>query len=421
MKAFKIIIISIIISGIASVASAQRIGDLKGINYQAVAVDDEGKEIVGMDINDKPLYNKQIGVKFSILKGNDGPVQYQETHAVLTDRYGLFSLTIGLGEQTGEGEYTKLLDMPWIDADQWLKVEISIKNDGNYKLVSLQQFMAVPYSFYTDDIADDAITTEKILDSTILNQDINTGAVDSRTILDRSIQSIDIAEGAVTTFEILDFTILNEDISTGAIDSRTILDRSIQSIDIAEGAVTTFEILDGTILNEDIANGTIDLTTKVTNILPVQNGGTGLDASGVTNGQVLIGNGTTGDFGLANLTPGTGIVITNTPGGIEISSGVTGVNSSSAGNVQIGAPGTGGCAGPGRQLATGTTWISPAIPLPGVTAGNIIVGTVNESLKGCMISTYVRTNNQIEVSIFNGTGATVCFNSNAELRVLVVQ
>jgi hypothetical protein len=421
MKTLKIVTLSLLFAGATLLATAQRIGDLKGINYQAVAVDDEGKEIVGMDINDKPLYNKEIGVKFSILKGNDRPVQYQETHTTLTDRYGLFSLTIGLGTQTGEGEYTKLLDMPWIDADQWLKVEISIKNDGSYKLVSLQQFMAVPYSFYTDDIADDAITTEKILDSTILNQDISTGAIDSRTILDRTILSEDIAEGAVTTFEILDFTILNEDISTGAVDSRTILDRTILSEDIAEGAVTTFEILNGTILNEDIANGTIDVTTKVTGILPVQNGGTGLDASGVLDGQILIGNDANNDFDLATLTAGTGIVITNSPGGIVISSGVTGVNSSSAGNVQIGAPGAGACAGPGRQLAAGATWSSPAIPLAGVVPGNIIVGTVNESLKGCMISTYVRTDNQIEVSIFNGTGATVCFNSNAELRVLVVQ
>ena len=157
---------------------AQRIGNLEGINYQAVAIDEDGKEIVGIDINGKPLYNKTIGVRFTILKGSDGPVLYQETHTTLTDQYGLFSLVIGLGELTGEGQYNSLMDIPWIDADQFLKVEISVENDGNYRMVSSQKLMAVPYSFYTDDIADDAITTAKILDGEIINEDIADTTID---------------------------------------------------------------------------------------------------------------------------------------------------------------------------------------------------------------------------------------------------
>lgn len=363
MKKINIIICTVLFLVLASLfVSAQitrpQIGDLKGINYQAVAIDENGKQIVGMDIAGKPLYEKNIGVRFSILKGNAGAVQYQETHTALTDRYGLFSLVIGMGTQTGSGQYTTLMQIPWIDADQFLKVEIATKNDGNYKLVSLQQFMSVPYSFYTDDIADDAITTWKILD--------------------------------------------------------------------------------GTILNQDIANGTINLTTKVTGILPVPNGGTGVASStnggillgggtgpitalGVaTNGQLPIGDGTTAPV-LNTLTAGTGIVITNSPGGITITSSVVGgVNSSTAGNVQIGDPGTGACLG-SRELLAGATWVSPSIPLWGVVLGNIVVGSIDDSLKGCMMSTYVRTANQIQVAIYNGTGAKVCFISNAALRVLVVQ
>ncbi len=159
---------------------SQNIGDLKGIHYQAVAVDEDGKEIVGMDVEGKPLYEKAIGVRFTITKGLDGTVQYEETHTVTTDKYGLFSVTIGLGEQTG-GTYDHLMEIPWIDADQFLKVEISIKNDGNYRMVSNQQFMSVPYSFYTNDIADNAITTEKILNNTILNEDIADGTIDLTT------------------------------------------------------------------------------------------------------------------------------------------------------------------------------------------------------------------------------------------------
>lgn len=358
-----IAILMVVLTG--NLVSAQRIGDLKGINFQAVAIDENGKEIVGMDINGKPLFDKTIGVRFSILKGSSGTVEYQETQTANTDKYGLFSLVIGEGTITGQGQYTKLMDIPWIDADQFLKVEIATKNDGNYKLVSNQQFMSVPYSFYTNDIADNAITTAKIRDSTILNQDIHTGAIDSRTILD------------------------------------------------------------STILNQDIANNTIDLTAKVANSLPVFHGGTG-DTT-LTSGSLLVGNGTgavqslgqatngqipIGVTGgkpiLANLTAGTGIIVTNTAGGIQIASGVQGVNSAAAGNVQV------------NTILAGSTFISPAIPLSGIAPGNIVVGSCDQDLKGCMMTTYVTGNNIIKVAIFNGTGGNVNLGTVA-LRVLVVQ
>src|SRR4030043_783130 len=143
-----IYMIIILLAAITQNAYSQQIGDLNGIYYQAVAIDEDGKEIIGMDIEGKPLYNKAIGVRFTITKGLDGTIQWEETHTTTTYKYGLFSMIIGQGEQTGSGLYSKLLDIPWIEADQFLKVEISTKNDGNYKLVSNQQFMAVPYSFY---------------------------------------------------------------------------------------------------------------------------------------------------------------------------------------------------------------------------------------------------------------------------------
>ena len=53
-------------------------------------------------------------------------------------------------------------------------------------------------------------------------------------------------------------------------------------------------------------------------------GGTGIDSSGVTNGQLLIGGTSTG-LHLANLTGGTGIGITNGNGAITVTN--TGVTS----------------------------------------------------------------------------------------------
>jgi hypothetical protein len=59
----------------------------------------------------------------------------------------------------------------------------------------------------------------------------------------------------------------------------------------------------------------IDLTGEVFGTLPINRGGTGTAVT-PTNGQLLIGNGT--GYSLATLTAGTGMIVTNTPGGIKI-------------------------------------------------------------------------------------------------------
>jgi len=57
----------------------------------------------------------------------------------------------------------------------------------------------------------------------------------------------------------------------------------LTSADITDNVITSAKIVDSTIVNADIANSTIDLTTKVTGVLPIANGGTNL-SSGFFNG-----------------------------------------------------------------------------------------------------------------------------------------
>ena len=444
----KLLFISVLfLIGIIPNAFAQnKIGDLQGIYYQAVAVDDIGKEIVGTDITGKPVYNKAIGVRFTITKGLNGTIQWEETHTTNTDKYGMFTLVIGKGTKTGASTIARMLDIPWIDADQFLKVEIAIKNDGNYKLVSNQQFMSVPYSFYTDDIADSAITTYKIKDSAILNQDINTSAVDSRTILDstiinRDIRSSavdsrtildstiinqDIRSGAVDSRTILDSTLINQDIRSGAVDSRTILDSTIINQDIRSGAVDSRTILNGTLINEDIADSTIDLTSKVTGVLPITNGGTGttsfipnsflvVDSTGAiqtidsaTNGQILVG--VTDSLPKLKLLTGTGgISVTYTADSVIISSRISGVFNAVGVNLDPG------------EVDFLSTWVSPPIELLGVNFGDIIVGSLAVDLQGIMMTTYVSAPNTIRVALYNGTGDNIDLGTGLVLNVGIMQ
>lgn len=463
----KLLFISILfVIGITHAVAQNKIGNLNGIYYQAVAIDEIGKEIVGTDITGKPLYNKAIGVRFTITKGLNGAIQWEETHTTTTDKYGMFTLIIGKGAITGASPYTRMLDIPWIDADQFLKVEIAIKNDGNFKLVSNQQFMTVPYAFYTDDIADSAITTYKIkdsavlnqdistsavdsrtildstiinrdirssavdsrtiLDSTIINQDVRSGAIDSRTILDSTIINQDIRLGAVDSRTILDSTIINQDIRLGAVDSRTILDSTIINQDIRSGAIDSRTILNGTLINEDIADSTIDLTTKVTGVLPITNGGTGtssflpnsflvVDSTGAIqsidsakNGQILVGV-TDSLPKLKVLTGSGGINISFTPDSVIISSRISGVFNSVGVNLDPG------------EVDFLSTWISPPIELQGVDLGDIIVGSLTVDLKGCIMSTYVSGPNTIQVVIYNGTGANIDLGTGRTLNVGIMQ
>ncbi|MES2138329.1 MAG: tail fiber domain-containing protein [Bacteroidota bacterium] len=140
---------SFFIITICVICVSSSFAQLRGINYQAVVIDENGKEVAGINLSGQAENNKTIGIRFSILSGSTtGPILYQETHATNTDRYGLFSLIIGDGTVTSLGQYQLLIDIPWSTANQFLKVEVAIKNDGNYKLMSIQQFMAVPYAFY---------------------------------------------------------------------------------------------------------------------------------------------------------------------------------------------------------------------------------------------------------------------------------
>ena len=414
MKKINKIIIATFTILIANVIVAQnKIAQLDGINYQAVAIDDETAQIVGKDIVNKPLYEKEIAVRFTI---NDGPIgtvtYYQEEHTTTTDKYGLFSLTIGHGTLTGSGDYDSLLTIPWINGDQFLMVEISKNNDGNFRTVSHEKFMAVPFAFYSDDIADNSISTYKVINEALLAEDINTGAVETSEILDSTILNEDIADGSVDSRTILNETILAEDINTGAVETSEILDSTILNEDIANGSVDSRTILNGTIINEDIANATIDLTSKVTNVLPVDNGGTGLASIAADN--ILVGNGTSVMDAIAVTDS---VMLFSNKGGPVLYKLQAGLRTSitvdaATKTVTISADQQAG-GGPAVVQFTVNTNISPGtsiivpISYTGVIPGDIILSTANFDLQGVTMTSYVKNAGAVSLVFFNGTGSTL--------------
>jgi hypothetical protein len=132
---------------LATVGTNGQVAD--GISYQAVALDENGREIAGQDINGNIISGKTIGVRFSVISGTpEGELLYNEVHSVNTDQYGLFSVVIGHGDVSSDGKYQKLTDISWGTDRLYLKVEIDTRHTGNFKVMGIQQMMAVPFAFH---------------------------------------------------------------------------------------------------------------------------------------------------------------------------------------------------------------------------------------------------------------------------------
>jgi len=103
----------------------------QGISYQAVAYDSEGFEIS----------NQDISVRLGILLGAvDAEASYTEVHYVTTDDFGMFSLVISEGETSDA-----FSSINW-DEGAYLKVEVDTNLDGEYNIMGVSSFNAVPYA-----------------------------------------------------------------------------------------------------------------------------------------------------------------------------------------------------------------------------------------------------------------------------------
>lgn len=109
----------------------------QGISYQAVARGNSGAV----------LANATLTVRFSIISDiPNNVVEYQEVHGgVVTNAFGLFTLVIGQGTQTG-GNQASFSAIPWGTIVPFLKVEAN--SGAGYIDMGTVQFWSVPYALY---------------------------------------------------------------------------------------------------------------------------------------------------------------------------------------------------------------------------------------------------------------------------------
>ena len=235
------------------------------------------------------------------------PTLFDGDYANLTNKPTLF-----------DGDYTNLTNKPELeegkiymgDSDN-KSAQISVTGD-----VTLAKTGAVT-------IANDAITTVKITDANVTTAKLADDAVTTAKLANITQGSILVggASDAPTVYDAkTEGQILvgdGTDIASVAVSGDVTLAKT-GAVTIANDAITTVKIKDANVTNDKIASGTIDLSSKVTGVLPIANGGTGGDTNlsartslGIISGSITL-DGTSSTIVTSDVGVDTGYIVTAT-------------------------------------------------------------------------------------------------------------
>ena len=110
----------------------------------------------------------------------------------------------------------------------------------------------------TTQIADNAVTTEKLADESVTTGKLDDGAVTAEKIADSSVDAAKIKENAVTNEKLADQSVDNSKIASDAVTYDKIKNGSVIPDKIGEGAVTTEKIETKAVTNEKIGDSAVD-------------------------------------------------------------------------------------------------------------------------------------------------------------------
>jgi len=106
-------------------------------SYQAV-IRNQGNSLV---------VNRQVGLRFTILRGNaNGVIVYCETHTTTTNQNGMVSLEIGAGTAL----FNSISNINWAQGPYFLKTETDPNGGVSYTISGTTQMLSVPYALYAE-------------------------------------------------------------------------------------------------------------------------------------------------------------------------------------------------------------------------------------------------------------------------------
>ena len=88
----------------------------KGMNYQAIA----------RDVNGRVISNSTINLRISLVGQvpDHNKIHYTEIHRVTTNENGLFTLVVGDGSEVNGSFYT----VPWATEEIWMNIKLNLLN-----------------------------------------------------------------------------------------------------------------------------------------------------------------------------------------------------------------------------------------------------------------------------------------------------
>ncbi len=107
-------------------------------NYQGIARNTAGQA----------LANQALGLQLTIRTGSaTGTTEFQETHTVTTNAYGLYKVEVG----TGTNVSGSISAVSWATGSKYMQVEIDPAGGTNYTSLGNTELLSVPYALYAAD------------------------------------------------------------------------------------------------------------------------------------------------------------------------------------------------------------------------------------------------------------------------------
>lgn len=105
---------------------------------------------VARDASGNVLSGQPIGLRLSVHSAAaNGPVVYQEAHAVTTGSFGVFNVQVGTGTPL-QGSFASVA---WSAAAHFLQVEMDASGGTNYMDMGTTQLLSVPYALHAGSVA----------------------------------------------------------------------------------------------------------------------------------------------------------------------------------------------------------------------------------------------------------------------------
>ena len=111
----------------------------------------------------------------------------------------------------------------------------------------------------TEKIHDGAITTEKVEEKAVTNQKLGDQSVDGRVVREASLETKHFTNESVTTEKVARKSITKDKLADNSVDNSQVVDGSIGNAKLSPDSVTTEKIKDSSVTNEKVANDTLGI------------------------------------------------------------------------------------------------------------------------------------------------------------------